>query len=211
MATKKTWIQRHISDEFVRKAQHDGYVSRAAYKLIEIQKQDKIFKPGMIVLDLGAAPGGWSQVAREYVGAKGKIIALDILPLKISDDLFFIQGDINDEAIWQQLLSTIREVSASGQVDLVISDIAPNLSGNKSIDQPRSQQLIELALECAGEILKPGGTFLAKIFQGEGTDEMIKSLRGAFKTVKIRKPKASRSESREVYLLAVGFVGYTNK
>jgi len=206
----KRWIQRHIKDEFVKKAQHAGYVSRAAYKLLEIQEKDKIFRPGMVVVDLGAAPGGWSQIARKFVGPKGKIIALDLLPLKISDDLTFIQGDFNEEAIFQQLLVALEEAALDGLADLVISDMAPNLSGNKTIDQPRSLQLVELALACAKQVLKPGGTFLAKIFQGVGTDNLIKELRKGFKTVKVRKPKASRSRSAEVYLLALEYLGYTN-
>ncbi len=210
MTNKKEWIQRHIKDEFVRKAQHDGYVSRAAYKLIQIQQRDRIFKPNQIVLDLGAAPGGWSQVARQFVGKSGKIISLDILPLKISDDLVFIQGDINDAQVWQQLLTEIKQASATGKVDLVICDIAPNLSGNDSIDQPRSQQLVEMAFDCVKHVLLPGGGFLVKIFQGVGSEELLKSLRSAFKTVKIRKPKASRAKSREVYFLAQGFVGYND-
>ena len=206
--TDKTWIKRHLKDEFVRKAQHDGYVSRAAYKLLEIQERDKIFRSGMVVVDLGAAPGGWSQVARKFVGKSGKIIALDLLPLKISEDLVFIQGDFNDEAIWQQLQAAISAVNSKGKADLVISDMAPNLSGSKTIDQPRSQHLVELALDCVRQVLKPNGNFLTKVFQGAGTEELIKELRSSFKTVKIRKPKASRAESREVYLLALGFLGY---
>lgn len=211
MTDSKRWIQRHIKDEFVKKAQHEGYVSRAAYKLLEIQEKDKIFKPGMVVVDLGAAPGGWSQIARKLIGRQGKIIAIDLLPLKISDDLVFIQGDFNDEAIFQQLLAALEEASLEGLADLVISDMAPNLSGNKTIDQPRSLQLVELAFDCAKQVLKPGGAFLAKVFQGSGIDELIRELKQHFKTVKIRKPKASRARSAEVYLLATDFVGYNDQ
>lgn len=206
--TDKTWIKRHLKDEFVRKAQHDGYVARSAYKLLEIQKSDRILRPGMLVVDLGAAPGGWSQVARQFIGKSGKIIAVDLLPLKISEDLVFLQGDFNDESLWQQLQAALTQANASGKADIVISDMAPNLSGSKTIDQPRSQHLVELAFECAQQILKPNGSFLTKVFQGAGTEELIKLLRASFKTLKIRKPKASRAESREVYLLALGFLGY---
>lgn len=201
----KHWLKEHFSDQYVKKAQAKGYVSRAAYKLIAIQDKDNIIKPGMTVVDLGSAPGGWSQVARELVGDKGRVIALDILPMDPVSGVTFIQGDFREQVVLDQLLEAVGDQS----VDVVISDMSPNLSGRKGIDQPRSMYLIELAWDCARQILRPGGHFLAKVFQGEGVEALTKDLRSNFKTVKSRKPDASRARSREFYILGKGFLGYT--
>lgn len=203
MKKRSPWMQQHLKDEFVKKAKLDGYVSRAAYKLQEIQEQDPILKPGMTVVDLGAAPGGWSQVASEMVGPKGRVIALDILPLEVSGDIIFIQGDFTEEAILQQLL----DVLDGQKVDVVLSDMSPNLSGQKMIDQPRIAYLLDIALDCVDKILKPGGSLLAKFFQGEGIDDIMLTMKRRFKVFKTRKPKASRPKSREIYLLGRGFLG----
>lgn len=204
--SSKRWLKEHFSDQYVKKAQATGYVSRAAFKLQAIQEKDKLITPGMTVVDLGAAPGGWSQVARELVGEKGKVIALDILPMEPISGVTFIQGDFREQSVLDELL---QEAGEHG-VDVVISDMAPNLSGQKSIDQPRSMYLLELAWDCARQILRPGGHFLAKVFQGEGVDTFIKDIRSNFKTVKSRKPDASRARSREFYILGKGFLGYTD-
>ena len=197
----KRWLKEHFSDHYVKKAQAKGYLSRAAYKLLALQEKDHLFKPGMTVVDLGAAPGGWSQVARELVGDKGTVIALDILPMDPVSGVTFIQGDFREKAVLQQLLDTVGNRKA----DRVISDMAPNLSGNNSIDQPRSMYLVELAWDCAQQILRPGGHFLTKIFQGEGVDKLVQDLKLHFEMVKSRKPDASRARSREFYLLCKGF------
>lgn len=197
----KRWIKEHISDHYVKQAQASGYPSRAAFKLLEIQKKDHIIKPGMAVVDLGAAPGGWAMVATEIVGPKGKVFAMDLLPMKPIAGVTFIQGDFNDQAVYDKLMTLIGNQA----VDLVISDMAPNITGNKSIDQPRIVQLVELAWHFAAEVLKPGGDFLAKIFQGEGVDSLVAELKQHFKVVKIRKPKASRPRSREIYILCRGY------
>lgn len=200
--SSKTWLRRHLTDPFVKAAKKQGYASRAAFKLLALQKKDKIFKPGMIVVDLGAAPGGWSQIVSELIGDRGKIIALDLLPLDITvSQVEFIQGDFNDDAILHRLLAVLN-----GQlVDVIISDMAPNLSGQKSIDLPRSIHLLELALDCAGKILKPGGTFLFKAFQGVGLETFLRDVKSTFDQVKYRKPNASRPESKEMYVVAIGF------
>lgn len=201
--SSRAWLRRHFTDPFVKEAQRLGYASRAAFKLLSIQKKDKIFKPGMIVVDLGAAPGGWSQVATECVGERGRVIAIDILPMPTMPDVTFIQGDFNDMEVLDQLLLTLD----GKLVDVIISDLAPNMSGQKSIDLPRSIHLLELALDCAEKILKKDGTFLFKAFQGPGLEEFLKTVKLHFATVKYRKPDASRSESKEVYVLANGFRG----
>ena len=187
-----------MNDEFVKRSQREGYRSRAVYKLLEIQEKDHLIKPGQTVVDLGAAPGGWSQVAEKLVGDKGRVVALDILPMDSIAGVDFIQGDFREEEPLQQL----RELLGDSPVDLVISDMAPNVTGMNAVDQPRSMYLCELALEFAREVLKPGGTFVVKVFQGEGFDEYIRELRSSFKRVVTRKPKASRPQSREVYLVA---------
>ncbi len=201
----KRWLKEHFTDQYVKRAQESGYPSRAAYKLLELQEKDHFLKLGMTVVDLGAAPGGWSMVARDCVGKQGHVIALDLLPMDPLPGVTFIQGDFQDEEVLNALLTEIGD----RPVDLVMSDMAPNISGQKSVDQPRSVQLVELAWDCARRVLQPGGTFLAKIFQGEGVDDLVKALKNDFQTVKLRKPKASRSRSAEFYILGIGFLGYT--
>ncbi len=196
------WLQEHFKDPYVKRAQQQGYRSRAVYKLLELQQRYKLIKPGMTVVDLGAAPGSWSQLAVQLVGEKGRVVALDILPMTPLSGVFFIQGDFQDPQIINQLL---QEIGSDG-VDLVISDMAPNMSGMVSVDQPRMIYLAELVLDVAQQILKPGGCLLLKIFQGSGFDEFLRALRTKFKPVVIRKPDASRSRSAEVYLLAKNYV-----
>ena len=198
--SSKRWLKEHFKDEYVRKAQESGYRSRAVFKLLEIQEKDRIIKPNMVVVDLGAAPGGWSEAARQLVGRNGRVIATDILPIDPIDDVEFLQGDFREEEVLQELLALIGEDRA----DLVLSDMAPNISGVDAVDQPRAMYLVELALDLARQILKPGGDFLVKVFQGEGSEEYIRALRQDFDKVVIRKPKASRPRSREVYILARG-------
>lgn len=199
--SSRRWLQEHFSDEYVKRSWKDGFRSRAAYKLLEIQEKDKILKKGQAVVDLGAAPGGWSQVATHLVGEKGKVLALDILPMDSIADVKFIQGDFTEEAVYQRLLQEL----AGRPVDWVLSDIAPNLSGNRSVDQPLMMYLLELALEFADQTLVKGGGFLAKVFQGEGSEAILKTLRQKYTTVIIRKPDASRDRSSEVYFLAKGY------
>ncbi|OGT43385.1 MAG: 23S rRNA methyltransferase [Gammaproteobacteria bacterium RIFCSPHIGHO2_12_FULL_40_19] len=202
--SSKAWLRRHLTDPYVKEAQRLGYASRAAFKLLAIQEKDKIFKTGMTIVDLGSAPGGWSQVASKCIGDKGRIIALDILPMEImAPHVTFIQGDFNDQVVLDQLIDALTEKKA----DVIISDMAPNMSGQPCIDMPRSIHLLELALDCAEKILKPGGTFLFKAFQGEGIEDFLLRSKSAFTQVKYRKPEASRAESKEVYVLAIGFRG----
>lgn len=195
------WLKEHFDDQYVQMAKQQGYRSRAVYKLIEIDDKDHLLRPGMTVVDLGAAPGGWSQVARDRVGDRGRVVALDILPMDSLAGVEFIQGDFHDEAVLAQLLETI----GADRVGLVMSDMAPNISGMKSIDSPRAMYLVELAWDLARQVLTPGGFFLVKVFQGPGFDELLKELKNSFDKVVIRKPKASRGRSPEVYLLARGF------
>jgi 23S rRNA (uridine2552-2'-O)-methyltransferase len=196
-----SWLARHLRDPFVKQAQKDGYRSRSAYKLIELNDKDRLMRPGMRIMDLGAAPGGWSQVASRIVGQKGRVLATDILPMDSLRNVDFIQGDFTDEAIVQQLLEWL----SGGKFDLIISDIAPNLTGIDSADQASSIYFLELALDTVRKTLKPGANFVAKMFQGSGSDQYLKELRAHFEKVLIRKPAASRKESREVYLVAKGF------
>jgi 23S rRNA (uridine2552-2'-O)-methyltransferase len=196
-----SWLSRHLSDPFVKQAQKDGYRSRSAYKLIELNDKDKLIRPGMRVMDLGSAPGGWSQVAGHLVGAKGRVLATDILPMESLKNVDFIQGDFTDDAIVQQLFGWLK----GEKFDLIISDIAPNITGISSADQASSIYFLELALDTVIKTLKPGATFAAKMFQGSGSDLYLKDLRTHFDKVLIRKPAASRKESREVYLVAKGF------
>jgi 23S rRNA (uridine2552-2'-O)-methyltransferase len=198
-----SWMSRHLSDPYVKQAQKDGYRSRSAYKLIELNEKDKLIRPGMRILDLGSAPGGWSQVAGKLVGAKGRVLATDILPMDGLANVDFIQGDFTDESIVEQLLGWL----GGGRFDLIISDIAPNITGIASADQASSIHFLELALDTVCRTLKPGATFVAKMFQGAGSDQYLKELRTHFDKVSIRKPAASRKESREVYLVARGFKG----
>jgi 23S rRNA (uridine2552-2'-O)-methyltransferase len=195
------WMQEHFNDEYVKMAQVKGYRSRAVFKLNEIQDKDQIIKPGMNIIDLGAAPGGWSQFAREIIGKKNKIIALDILPMEPIEGVDFIQGDFREQAVLDELYAVLD----GAEVNLVMSDMAPNMSGNKAVDQPRSIYLGELALETAKTVLAKGGTFLVKLFHGEGFEEFYQEVQKSFSKVVIRKPKASRPRSNEVYILAKGF------
>ncbi|MBQ85938.1 MAG: 23S rRNA (uridine(2552)-2'-O)-methyltransferase RlmE [Gammaproteobacteria bacterium] len=199
--SSKQWLREHFDDEFVRRSHGERYRSRASYKLLEMQDKDRLIRPGMTVVDLGAAPGGWSQVAAELVGDQGRIVASDILPMDSIAGVDFVQGDFTDDLVFERLLSVIGEQGA----DLVISDIAPNMSGISEIDQPRSLGLAELALELAKTILKPRAYFLVKMFQGAGYPEYHREMQSRFNSVKTRKPTASRARSREVYLLGSGF------
>jgi 23S rRNA (uridine2552-2'-O)-methyltransferase len=197
------WLRRHVNDPFVKQAQVDGYRSRSAYKLIELNEKDRLIKPGMRVMDLGSAPGGWSQVAGKLVGKKGRVLATDILPMDPVMNTDFIQGDFTDEKIVGQLLEWL----GSEKFDLIISDIAPNITGIDSADQAGSMYFLELALDTVKQTLKKGGNFAAKMFQGSGSDDYVKELRKSFEKVVIRKPAASRAKSREVYIVARGFKG----
>lgn len=197
------WLQEHVNDPYVKQAQKEGYRSRASYKLIELNERDRLIRPGMLVMDLGAAPGGWSQVAARLVGEKGRVLATDILPMDALVNVDFIQGDFTDEAVFNQILAYLGE----RPVDLIISDIAPNISGIDSADQAASMYLVELALDMVRRVLKPKGNFVAKVFQGVGSDAYLKELRNSFEKVSVRKPAASRSRSREVYVVARGFKG----
>lgn len=201
--SKKSWINRHINDEYVKRSQKDGYPSRAAYKLLAFQESYNILRPGMKVVDLGAAPGGWSVVAAQSVGKKGRVYAIDILEMDPIDGVTAMLADCFDEKLPEQLF----EFETEG-MDVVMSDMAPNMTGHRSVDQPRSMAVVEMAATLASELLRPGGTFLAKIFQGEGFDEFCLELKKHYKKVMMRKPPASRSSSREFYVLAIGFVGY---
>jgi len=197
------WLQEHFDDQYVRKAQQDGFRSRASYKLIELIEKDNLIRSGMTVVDLGSAPGGWSQVAARAVGDDGRVIASDILEMDPVAGVDFIQGDFTEDAVFQALLASIGD----RPVDLVISDMAPNMSGMSAVDQPAAMYLVELALDMAQTILKPGGGFVAKVFHGEGFDEYVKGVRQQFSRVVMRKPKSSRARSRETYLVAQGFRG----
>ena len=202
-SSSKAWLKEHRDDPYVQQAQREGYRSRACYKLLELQERDKLIRPGMTVLDLGSAPGGWSQVAVALVGHSGRVIASDILPMDTIAGVEFIQGDFTEEEVFEQLLAAL----AGTPVDLVISDMAPNMSGLNAVDQPRSIYLVELALDMARQVLAPGGAFVSKVFQGEGFDELYRDTRESFDRVLTRKPKASRPRSREVYVVARGFRG----
>ncbi|MCK5831079.1 MAG: 23S rRNA (uridine(2552)-2'-O)-methyltransferase RlmE [Methylococcales bacterium] len=195
------WMQEHFDDEYVKKAQMMGYRSRSTFKLIEIQEKDKIIKPGMNVIDLGAAPGGWSDYARKIIGKKNKVIALDLLEIDPIDGVDFIQGDFRENDVLDELYKVLE----GAPVNLVMSDMAPNISGNKAMDQPRSIYLAELALDTAQTVLAKNGAFLIKMFQGAGFDEYKKEVTKFFSSVVIRKPNASRARSNEVYILAKGF------
>lgn len=201
--TSQNWLREHFNDPYVKMAQKDGYRSRASYKLLEIQDKDRILRPGNTVIDLGAAPGGWSQVTSRVLGDKGRLIASDILEMDSIPDVTFIQGDFTEESVLAQILEAV----GNHPVDLVISDMAPNMSGVKLADQARAMYLCELALDLAGQVLRPGGDFLIKIFQGEGFDVYHKQVRTMFDKVQMRKPLSSRDRSREQYLLARGFRG----
>jgi len=197
------WLQRHVNDPYVKQAQKDGYRSRSAYKLIELNEKDRLLKPGMRVMDLGSAPGGWSQVAARIVGSKGRVLATDILPMDPIPNVDFIQGDFTE----QEVVDRIFEWLKGEKFDLIVSDIAPNISGIDSEDQAACIYFLELALDTVRQALKPGATFVAKMFQGEGSDAYLKELRKHFVKISIRKPAASRPKSREVYIVAKGFRG----
>ena len=195
------WLREHFSDPFVQRAQSAGWRSRAVFKLEEIDRREHLLKPGFVCLDLGAAPGAWSQYARRKVGRRGRVLASDILPMAQLAGVEFVQGDFRDEAVFGRLL----ELLPAGGVDLVLSDMAPNLSGVDVIDQPRATYLAELALDMAGRVLKPGGDALIKVFQGAGFQELVQAARGKFTRVKLVKPLASRARSPEMYLLAMQY------
>lgn len=194
-------MQEHFDDEYVKMAQAQGYRSRAVFKLKEIQEKDKFIKPGMNVIDLGAAPGGWSQFVRPILGKKSKLIALDILPMDPIEGAVFIQGDFRESVVLDELTAVLD----SAPIDIVLSDMAPNMSGSKGIDQPNAMYLAELALDTAKIVLVKGGAFLVKVFQGEGFEGFNRDVQNHFDKVVIRKPKASRPRSNEVYILARGF------
>ncbi len=201
--SSQNWLQEHVNDPYVKQAQKEGYRSRASYKLIQLNEKDKLIRPGMLIVDLGSAPGGWSQVAARLVGAKGRVVATDILPMEPVKNVEFIQGDFTDEGVLHRVLERLEH----HKPDLVLCDIAPNISGIDSADQASSMYLVELALDFARRTLKPGGDFVAKVFQGAGSDAYLKDVRSSFAKVLIRKPAASRPRSREVYVVARGFKG----
>jgi len=197
------WLRRHVNDPYVKKAQLEGYRSRSAYKLIELDEKDRLIKPNMFLLDLGSAPGGWSQVASKLIGRNGRVLATDILPMKPIKNVDFVQGDFTDEAVVAKLMEKL----GGEKFDLIISDIAPNITGIDSADQASSMYFLELALDTVRKTLKPGANFVAKMFQGSGSDAYLRELRTSFEKVLTRKPGASRAESREVFIVAKGFKG----
>jgi len=199
--SSKGWLKEHFDDEYVKLSQQDGVRSRAVYKLIEIDQKDQLIKPKMQIVDLGAAPGGWSEYVAKKLSKQGRIVATDILPMDYLDGVEFIQGDFREDSVLEAILQSLEKQ----RVDLVLSDMAPNISGVDSIDQPASLYLVELALDFAQQTLASDGKFLVKVFQGAGFDAYLKSVKARFKQVKIRKPKASRARSKEVYILAQGF------
>ncbi|KTC81195.1 MULTISPECIES: 23S rRNA (uridine(2552)-2'-O)-methyltransferase RlmE [Legionella] len=199
--SSKRWLQEHFDDVYVKKAQAEGYRSRAVYKLKEVDEKESLLKPGMTVVDLGAAPGGWTQYVSERLQGRGRIVALDILPMDALPDVDVILGDFREDEVLQKLMDLIPERS----VDLLLSDMAPNMSGSAAIDIPRAMYLVELAFDFAEKMLKPGGSMLIKIFHGVGFDDLVKQARASFEKVVIRKPSASRARSKETYLLAKGY------
>lgn len=200
-ASSKRWLDEHFNDHYVQQAQQRGLRSRAVFKIEEIQQKDKIIRSGDTVVDLGAAPGGWSQYATEVVGEEGRVIACDILPMDPIAGVEFLQGDFREDSVLEALLDRIADT----QVQVVMSDMAPNMSGNIGVDIPRAMYLVELALDMCHQVLAPNGCFVVKVFMGEGYEEYLKAVRQAFKTVKTRKPDSSRDRSREVYLVATGY------
>jgi 23S rRNA (uridine2552-2'-O)-methyltransferase len=199
--SSQRWMVEHFDDKYVQKAQKLGLRSRAVFKLEEIQLKDQLIKPGMTIVDLGAAPGGWSQLARKLVGSNGQIIACDILPMDPLAGVNFLQGDFREADVIETLMNKI----GGKNVDVVLSDMAPNMTGNDSIDQAKSIYLVELALDMCHQVLKSNGSFIVKVFMGEGFDEFFRTVKQAFKSVKTRKPDSSRARSREVYLVATGY------
>lgn len=202
-ASQTRWLHEHFNDHYVKEAHKLGLRSRASFKLEELQKRDRLIKPGDKVVDLGAAPGGWSEFAVKCVGESGQVIACDILPIRPIAGVTFLQGDFREDSVFGKLYSLI-----GGGADVVLSDMAPNMSGNKTIDQPRSMLLTELALDMARRVLRKGGTFAVKVFTGAGSQEFLAELRKDFAVVKVRKPDASRDRSSEVYMVATGFKGH---
>lgn len=200
-ASSSRWLQEHVSDPFVHKAQKLGLRSRASFKLEEIQQKDKLIKPGMTVVDLGSAPGSWSQLAAELVGQDGMVIACDILPMDPLAGVAFLQGDFREDAVLEALLTRID----GRNVDVVLSDMAPNMSGNATVDQSRSMYLVELALDMCNKVLKKNGSFVVKVFHGEGFETFVQQVRDVFTNVRIRKPDSSRARSSETYIVATGF------
>ncbi|MDA8364684.1 MAG: 23S rRNA (uridine(2552)-2'-O)-methyltransferase RlmE [Gammaproteobacteria bacterium] len=199
--SSRAWLAEHFTDEYVRRAQQEGFRSRAVYKLQEIDHRDHLLRPGMVVVDLGAAPGGWSQYAARRVGVAGRVVALDVLPMESVAAVDVLQGDFTEKAVLERLLEHLQ----GRPVDLVISDMAPNISGIDTADQARAMYLAELALDFAVQVLRPGGDFLVKAFQGSGYPEFHQAMRGRFGRVLVRKPRASRARSREIYLVGKGF------
>ncbi|MCP5335563.1 MAG: 23S rRNA (uridine(2552)-2'-O)-methyltransferase RlmE [Oceanospirillaceae bacterium] len=197
------WLREHFDDQYVKQSKIDGYRTRASYKLLELHEKDRLFRQGMTVVDLGSAPGGWSQVAVQLVGDNGTVVASDILPMNPIAGVSFIQGDFTEQEVYDRIIETM----AGRLADLVISDMAPNMSGMAAMDQPAAMYLVELAFDLARQTLKPGGDFVAKVFHGEGFDEYVQNLKTSFTKVTSRKPDASRSRSREVYIVAKGFKG----
>ena len=202
-SSSRAWLKEHHDDVYVQRAQKEGYRSRAAYKLMEINEKDRIIRPGMSVLDLGSAPGGWSQVAGEWVGAHGRMVASDILPMDTLPDVHFVQGDFTEQETYDRIMAELN----NQPLDVVLSDMAPNMSGVAAVDLPRAMYLVELAVDMATRVLAPKGAFVAKVFQGEGFDELFRTLREQYATVLTRKPEASRPRSREVYIVAKEFKG----
>jgi 23S rRNA (uridine2552-2'-O)-methyltransferase len=196
-----SWRERQERDPYVQQARRDGWRSRAVYKLEQIVEKERFLKPGMVCVDLGSAPGSWSQYVTEKLKGRARIVAVDVLPMDSLPDVEFVLGDFREDEIFEQLLQAVGESGA----DLVMSDIAPNITGTKVVDQPRSMYLVELALDMARRVLKPGGNFVCKVFQGAGFDEFLRDARNSFERVKVMKPKASRPGSREVYLVARNF------
>ncbi len=194
------WLQEHHADPYVLKSRREGYRSRAVYKLIELQEKDHLLKPGQFVIDLGAAPGGWTEYASQFCTKGGRLIAVDILEMDSINDVDIIQGDFTEQSVLDEILELVN----NSPVDLVLSDMAPNISGIETVDQPKSMYLVELAFDLALQVMDKNGSFVVKIFQGEGFDEMVKEFRKSFKVVKFRKPKASRPRSREVYAICQG-------
>ena len=195
------WLKEHFDDKYVQKAHKMGLRSRAVFKIEEIQEKDNLISPGMCVVDLGAAPGGWSQYAADIVGKNGQVIACDILAMDSIAGVDFLQGDFREESVLDALLNRI----GGKNVDVVMSDMAPNMSGNDTVDQARAMYLVELALDMCEQVLKPNGSFVVKVFQGAGFEAYFKAMRQRFKAVKTRKPDSSRARSREVYLVATGW------
>jgi len=195
------WLAEHAADPYVKRAQEEGWRSRAAFKLEEMQKSDRLLRPGMAVVDLGAAPGGWSQYAARTLAGKGRVIAMDILEMPPLEGVEFLQGDFSDQAVLDRLMAMLGDE----KVDLVMSDMAPNMMGIADVDHDRSMSLVELAVDFATRTLRPGGDLLAKVFQGRGFQPLVAQLRQQFESVKLRKPKASRARSPEVYVLARGY------